>query len=87
MNEQLRIELPGELKQQLVDDANRFNVSLENWVLRLLTKAYHPVNFVEEEDPILPLLGTLKAETNDIGEHHDFYLSQIWSAEVNLAKE
>lgn len=87
MNEQLLIELPGELRQQLANDANRFQMSLENWVLRLLTKEYHLVNSADDDDPILPLLGTLKAETDDIGERHDFYLNQIWSEEVNLVQK
>ncbi len=86
MNEQLLIELPWKLKQQLAHDANRFNESLEQLILRLLTNCYS-VNPAGEEDPILPLLGTLTAETNDIGERHDFYLSQILSEEVNLAQE
>ena len=78
MNKLLLIELPDEIKQQLTNDANRFNLSLGDWVLRLLTKEYHLVNYAQEEDPILPLLGTLKAETSDVGECHDFYLSQVW---------
>lgn len=86
MTQQLLIQVPQELRQKLINDANRFNLSLENWVLNLLNRTYDSLNVVDE-DPILPLLGSLKAEVNDIGENHDIYLNQILSEEIKIVKK
>jgi hypothetical protein len=66
MSQTLEIELPEELQDQLLQRAKKLNMSLENLVLQSLTQLVTSP-MAEEYDPILPLLGTLTAEVNDIG--------------------
>jgi hypothetical protein len=39
-----------------------------------------------EDDPILPLLGTLRFENSDIGENHDNYLRENLQQELKFDK-
>ena len=85
MSKTLVIELPDELQEQLVKKANQHNISLENFILQSLSKVVTSPN-KNESDPILPLLGTLTAEVNDIAENHDYYLGQGIQQEIRIAE-
>jgi hypothetical protein len=85
MNQTLVIEIPEKLQQQLLAKANTLNVSLETLVLQSLTElASSPParNKAEDFDPILPLLGTLKTEVNDVAENHDKYIGEALLKEI-----
>ncbi len=76
MTKTLRIELPEELEQQLLEYATQANLSLSHWILQLLTQTILVKgNQTHVTDPILPLLGTLTCDVNDVGENHDTYLT------------
>jgi len=81
MNQTLVIEIPEQLQQQLLAKANTLNVSLETLVLQSLTELA-TTDKTEEFDPILPLLGTLKTEVNDIAENHDKYIGEALLKEI-----
>jgi hypothetical protein len=81
MSQTLEIELPEELQDQLLQRAKKLNMSLENLVLQSLTQLVTSP-MAEEYDPILPLLGTLTAEVNDIGENHDHYIRTALKQEI-----
>lgn len=85
MTQTLVIELPDELQQQLLKQANKLNISLESLVLQSLTKLVSPPS-TDESDPLLPLLGTLTAEVSDVGENHDQYIGSTWQQEFGLAE-
>ncbi|WP_199247630.1 hypothetical protein [[Phormidium] sp. ETS-05] len=85
MSTTLVIELTEELQQQLLERARQQNISLEGLVLQSLTNLVtSPIS--EESDPILPLLGTLTSDINDVGENHDFYVGQAWQQESRYAE-
>jgi ubiquinone biosynthesis protein UbiJ len=73
MSKTLEIQLPDELKEQLLQRAKSMNISLESLVLQSLSQLVSSPT-PDEFDPISPLLGTLTAEVNDIGENHDRYI-------------
>lgn len=73
MSKTLAIQLPDELEAQLLQKAKQLNISLESLILQSLTQLVDS-SIPEEFDPISPLLGTLTAEVNDIGENHDRYI-------------
>jgi hypothetical protein len=71
MGKKIVIELPAKLEKNLINQAEKQQMSLEDMIVNLLSE----LNQNQEEfDPITPLLGTLKGEMNDIGENHDLYL-------------
>ena len=81
MNPTLVIEIPEKLQQQLLSKANILNVSLETLVLQSLTElasSSPTIDKAEDFDPILPLLGTLKTEVNDMAENHDKYIGEAF---------
>lgn len=77
MTKPLVIKLPDELEQQLIEQANKLNISLETFVMQSLAKVVS-VSTTEESDPLLPLLGTLTTTVSDVGENHDRYLANTW---------
>lgn len=85
MTKPLVIKLPDELEQQLIEQANKLNISLETFVMQSLAKVVS-VSITEESDPLLPLLGTLTATVSDVGENHDRYLANTWQQESEIAK-
>lgn len=81
MSKTLAIQLPDELQEQLLQRAKKLNMSLEGLVLQSLTELVSSPT-PDEFDPILPLLGTLTAEVNDIGENHDRYIGSALQEEI-----
>lgn len=85
MNKTLAIQVPDELEAQLLQKAKQLNMSLESLVLQSLTQLVDsPIP--DEFDPISPLLGTLTAEVNDIGENHDRYIGSALQQEIASAE-
>ena len=80
----VEVELPDEMEKQLLVRANLLNISLENPIVQSLANS--PIMTQADVDPISPLLGTLKAEVNDIGERHDFYLGQALQQELDFGE-
>ncbi len=85
MSKTLAIQLPDELQEQLLQRANKLNISLESLVLQSLTELVSSPN-PDEFDPILPLLGTLTAKVDDIGENHDRYIGSALQQEIASAE-
>ena len=85
MAKSLAIELTDELEEQLLQRANKLNISLESLVLQSLTQLVNSQNS-DEFDPILPLLGTLTATVDDIGENHDRYIGSALQQEITSAE-
>ncbi|XWK90007.1 MAG: hypothetical protein U7127_08145 [Phormidium sp.] len=85
MSKTLAIQLPEELEEQLQQRARQLNMSLESLIVQSLTQlADSPIP--DEFDPIAPLLGTLTAEVNDIGENHDRYIGNALQQEIASAE-
>jgi hypothetical protein len=85
MSKTLAIQVPDELEAQLLQKAKQLNMSLESLVLQSLTQLVDsPIP--DEFDPISPLLGTLTAEVNDIGENHDRYIGSALQQEIASAE-
>lgn len=85
MSKTLAIQLPDELEAQLLQKAKQLNMSLESLILQSLTQLVDsPIP--DEFDPISPLLGTLTAEVNDIGENHDRYIGSALQQEIASAE-
>ncbi|TVP60189.1 MAG: hypothetical protein EA343_18105 [Nodularia sp. (in: Bacteria)] len=85
MSKTLTIQLSDELEHQLKAEAEKLNLSLEELVLQSLGKTLK-LQDSDEEDPILPLLGTLRFENSDIGENHDQYLQESAEQELKIAE-
>lgn len=85
MSKTLAIQLPDELQEQLLQRANKLNMSLESLVLQSLTQLVSSPT-PDEFDPILPLLGTLTAKVDDIGENHDRYIGSALQQEIASAE-
>lgn len=85
MSKTLAIQLPDELQEQLLQRANKLNISLESLVLQSLTQLVSSPT-PDEFDPILPLLGTLTAKVDDIGENHDRYIGSALQQEIASAE-
>ena len=85
MSKTLTIQLSDELEHQLKAEAEKLNLSLEELVLQSLGKTLK-LQDSDEEDPILPLLGTLRFENSDIGENHDQYLQESGEQELKIAE-
>ena len=85
MSKTLTIQLSDELEHQLKAEAEKLNLSLEELVLQSLGKTLK-LQDSYEEDPVLPLLGTLRFENSDIGENHDQYLQESGEQELKIAE-
>jgi hypothetical protein len=85
MSKTLSIQLPDELQQQLLQRAKSLNISLESLILQSLSQLVSSPT-PDEFEPILPLLGTLTAEVNDIGENHDRYIGSALQREIASAE-
>ncbi|MEA5515103.1 hypothetical protein [Nodularia sp. UHCC 0506] len=85
MTKTLTIQLSDELEHQLKAEAEKLNLSLEELVLQSLGKTLK-LQDSDEEDPVLPLLGTLRFENSDIGENHDQYLQESGEQELKIAE-
>jgi hypothetical protein len=85
MSKTLTIQLSDKLEHQLKAEAEKLNLSLEELILQSLDKILKlPDSY--KEDPILPLLGTLRFENSDIGENHDQYLQESGEHEFEIAE-
>jgi hypothetical protein len=84
MAKTLVLELPDELEKSLETQATKQSMSLEDLILEWLTQLAQPTAGAEV-DPLAPLLGTLTAEINDIGENHDVYLGNAIYQELKNA--
>jgi hypothetical protein len=84
MTKKITLQLPESLEQQLIQKAQKFNLSLESLIIEALEQ-YNSETQEEgsENDPITPLIGTLQMDQNDLAENHDFYLSQGLHQELN----
>ncbi len=80
MDKNITLQLSESLEQQLSQKAAQLNISLESFIIDVLEQ-YNSEDKAEN-DPITPLIGTLKMKKNDLAENHDFYLSQALQQEL-----
>ncbi len=59
MSKTLIIQLSDELEEKLLIQSKKLNLSLEELILQSLAKSTKLIDS-DEDDPILPLLGTLR---------------------------
>lgn len=85
MSKTLTIQLSDELEEKLLIQSKKLNLSLEELILQSLAKSTKLIDNYED-DPILPLLGTLRSENSDIGENHDHYLTESLQQELKIEK-
>ncbi|MBE9232183.1 hypothetical protein IQ231_10940 [Cuspidothrix issatschenkoi LEGE 03284] len=85
MSKTLTIQLSDELEEKLLIQSKKLNLSLEELILQSLAKSTKMIDSYED-DPILPLLGTLRFENSDIGENHDHYLTESLQQELKIEK-
>jgi hypothetical protein len=85
MSKALTIRLSNELEEKLLIQSKKLNLSLEELILQSLTKSIKLIDSYED-DPILPLLGTLRFENPDIGKNHDNYLRENLQQELKVDK-
>jgi hypothetical protein len=85
MSKALTIQLSNELEEKLLIQSKKLNLSLEELILQSLTKSIKLIDSYED-DPILPLLGTLSFENSDIGKNHDNYLRENLQQELKVDK-
>ncbi|MFM7408880.1 MAG: hypothetical protein ACKO3K_20035 [Cuspidothrix sp.] len=85
MSKTLTIQLSDELEEKLLIQSKKLNLSLEELILQSLAKSTKLIDSYED-DPILPLLGTLRFENSDIGENHDHYLTESLQQELKIEK-
>ncbi len=85
MSKTLIIQLSDELEEKLLIQSKKLNLSLEELILQSLAKSTKLIDS-DEDDPILPLLGTLRFENSDIGENHDHYLRENLQQELKVDK-
>ena len=75
----LTVGLPESLFQSLEQRATREGRSPDEVVLQSLTQTLLGEALKSEapnsDDPLLRLLGTLRADTSDVSERHDYYLA------------
>jgi hypothetical protein len=77
MTKKITLQLPESLEKQLIQKAQKFNISLESLIINALDQYNSKIEEEQSEyDPITPLIGTLQMEESDLAENHDFYLSQ-----------
>jgi hypothetical protein len=72
----LNLDLPDALSRSLAMRAARSGQSPNEFVLHSLERILNETT----EDPLLQVLGTLEADTPDLGQKHDEYLAQALSA-------
>jgi hypothetical protein len=80
MSKNITLQLSEFLEQQLSQKAEKLDISLESLIIDVLEQ--YNSEEQAENDPITPLIGTLKMEKNDLAENHDFYLSQALQQEL-----
>jgi hypothetical protein len=85
MSKTLTIQLSDELEEKLLIQSKKLNLSLEELILQSLAKSTKLIDSYED-DPILPLLGTLRFENSDIGENHDHYLTESLQQDLKIEK-
>ncbi|MEI6445147.1 MAG: hypothetical protein WCO29_18970 [Nostocales cyanobacterium ELA583] len=85
MSKTLTIQLSDELEEKLLIQSKKLNLSLEELIVQSLAKSTKLIDSYED-DPILPLLGTLIFENSDIGENHDHYLRENLKQELKVDK-
>jgi hypothetical protein len=85
MSKALTIQLSNELEEKLLIQSKKLNLSLEELILQSLTKSIKLIDSYED-DPILPLLGTLRFENSDVGKNHDNYLRENLQQELKVDK-
>jgi len=84
MSKKITLQLSDSLENKLVQQAQKFNISLESLIIDALEKYNSEQQQQQSEnDPITPLIGTLQMDKNDLAENHDFYLNQNLQQELN----
>ncbi|BAZ81053.1 MAG: hypothetical protein ACKO9I_23800 [Sphaerospermopsis kisseleviana] len=83
MSKTLTIQISDELEKKLLIQSKKLNLSLEELILQSLAKSTKMIDS-DENDPILPLLGTLRFENSDLGENHDQYLRENLQQELKI---
>ncbi|MFM7365317.1 MAG: hypothetical protein ACKO11_12660 [Cuspidothrix sp.] len=83
MRKTLTIQISDELEKKLLIQSQKLNLSLEELILQSLAKSTKTIDS-DENDPILPLLGTLRFENSDVGENHDHYLTESLQQELKI---
>jgi hypothetical protein len=83
MSKTLTIQISDELEEKLLIQSKKLNLSLEELILQSLAKSTKMIDS-DEDDPILPLLGTLRFENSDLGENHDQYLRENLQQELKI---
>ncbi|MEB3151715.1 MAG: hypothetical protein VKL60_22195 [Sphaerospermopsis sp.] len=83
MSKTLTIQISDELEEKLLIQSKKLNLSLEELILQSLAKSTKMIDS-DENDPILPLLGTLRFENSDLGENHDQYLRENLQQELKI---
>ena len=84
MTKILTIELPEELENRLEAQAMHQKMKIEDLVVEWIAKQVNPVSILEP-DPIMPLVGTIFFDADDLADHHDEYLGATLYEEVNRA--
>ncbi|MCW3097841.1 MAG: hypothetical protein JWL77_3459 [Chthonomonadaceae bacterium] len=72
----LNLDLPDALSHSLAVRAAREGQSPDEFVLHSLERILGE----NAEDPLLQVLGTLEADTPDLGQNHDEYLAHALNA-------
>ena len=68
----LTLELPDDIYEPLLHQAQRSASTPEGLLTQWAVKAVQPV----PEDPLLNLLGSIEGDVNDVSARHDEYLSR-----------
>ncbi|MDX2231855.1 MAG: hypothetical protein NW220_19635 [Leptolyngbyaceae cyanobacterium bins.349] len=82
MAKSLTIQIPDELEQKLERQAEKLQVSVEDFVLQSLVKSVE-TEYLPENDPILALAGTLHLGTTDLSQNHDRYISEALAKDLS----
>lgn len=81
MAKTLTIQIPDDLEQKLVTQAQKLRLSIEDLVLQSLTKSVE-IEYSPETDPILALAGTLHLGTTDLAKNHDYYIGETLARDL-----
>ena len=73
----LTLQLPDELFEPLVLQAQRFGITPEKVVTDWVASAV----LSPPEDPLLNLLGSIQSDISDVAQRHDEYLGQALAME------
>ncbi len=82
MAKTLTIQIPDDLEQKLLTQAQKLHLSIEDLVLQSLNKSV-AADYVPEHDPILALAGTLHLGTTDLSQNHDRYIAEALSKDLS----